>query len=153
MRFLVRTKENRISGPFEKDELAERVAKGELRELDEICESNGYWIYLHERAESKRMLGVELPRKKAKDDLHEEQTETETETVTATAPLITKDLPLGGGSVQLPRATTPVPTSVAPPSALQRRPETVGLFKYFLLAMAAVIAFVLFRVFEIAQEL
>jgi hypothetical protein len=150
MRFLVRTKENRITGPFEKDELADRVAKGELRELDEIAEANGYWIYLHERAESKRLLGVELPRKKAKDDLHEEQTETETETVTATAPLIAKDLPIGGGSVQLPRVVAPV---VASQSPLPRRPETVGLFKYFLLAMAAVIAFVLFRVFEIAQEM
>jgi hypothetical protein len=149
MRFLVRTKENRITGPFEREELAERVMKGDLRELDEICEANGYWIYLHERAESKRLLGVELPRKKSKDDLHEEQTETETETVTATAPMV-KDLPAGGGSVHLPRVV-PAPAVAAPPAP--RRPETLGLFKYFLLAIAGIIAFVLFRVFEIAKDL
>jgi hypothetical protein len=148
MRFLVRTKENRITGPFERTELAERVAKGELRELDEICEASGYWIFLHERAESKRLLGVELPRKKSKDDLHEEQTETETETVTATAPMV-KDLPAGGGSVHLPRvAVAPVTAAPAP-----RRPETLGLFKYFLIFIAGIIAFVLFRVFEIAKDL
>jgi hypothetical protein len=149
MRFLLRTKENRISGPFEREELADRVTKGDLRELDEICEANGYWIYLHERAESKRLLGVELPRKKSKDDLHEEQTETETETVTATAPMV-KDLPTGG-SVHLPRVmAAPAATATAP---VPRRPETLGLFKYFLIAIAGIIAFVLFRVFEIAKNL
>ena len=61
-RFLLRTKENRITGPFGKEELAARVAHGDLRELDEVCPAGGYWIYLHERVESKKILGVELPR-------------------------------------------------------------------------------------------
>lgn len=84
MSFLIRTKENRISGPFPKEVILARMQSGELREMDEVCPSDGYWIYLHERDESMRMLGVALARS---EEFHEESTETDTETVTATQPL------------------------------------------------------------------
>src|SRR5690606_6968718 len=124
--------ENRITGPFAKEEVAARVANGELRELDEVCEAGGYWIYLHERAESLKILGVELPRTKRKEDIHEEETETETETVTATAPLSIQGASGMGTTVM--RTTRTV--SQSEPLVANRAPETTSLMKYLLITIA-----------------
>jgi hypothetical protein len=157
--FLVRTKENRISGPFPKEQVVSMVESGKLRELDEVCEANGYWIYLHEREESRNLLGVELPRRASKEDASEEKTETETETVTATANAAAaamKDSP-AGGSVHVPirpAAMTAKPER-SPKRELnpmtRRRAETMGVLKYVLVAFAAIIAWVIGRIFQLTH--
>ncbi len=161
MDFLIRTKENRISGPFPKEEILARISRGELREQDEVCPANGYWIFLHERAESRAMLGVELPR--TVDSESEENTETETETATATA-TATDLKKVASVTVTGPRETREgyaLPVSAADKTAeipangspLPRgQPETVGAIRFVLWAFVMVIVFILYRVFQLAQD-
>lgn len=55
--WLVRTADNRISGPFAKDQLRELLQAGKLGLRDEVCPENGHWIFLHEKEEVARQLG------------------------------------------------------------------------------------------------
>ncbi len=165
MNFLIRTKENRISGPFPKEVILERMQSGELREMDEVCPASGYWIYLHERDESIRMLGVALART---EDFHEESTETDTETVTATQPTnapylahSAKDMmreardAVNANAVGMaPESTAKdYPNDVAPVSAVsfRNRPETIRTFKLLLFIFLLLIVFILLRVFQVAS--
>lgn len=160
MTFLIRTKENRISGPFPKEVILERMQSGELREMDEVCPSNGYWIYLHERDESMRMLGVALART---DEFHEESTETDTETVTVTATAPTtapyaahsaKDMIREArDTVNANRAAidSRADSPSAPSVATSNRPEAIRALKFLLLFFVLVIVFILLRVFEVAN--
>jgi hypothetical protein len=59
--WMVRTFQNVISGPMSREKLCELILRGEFRLHDEICHANGYWFYLHERAEVARHLGIEVP--------------------------------------------------------------------------------------------
>src|SRR5687768_6106846 len=80
--WLVRTAKNVISGPFNKETLCQMILSGELGSQDEVCESGQYWIFLHEREEVSRQLGINLPKPpKGEDD---ETTETQTQTQTQT---------------------------------------------------------------------
>lgn len=140
MNFLVRTKDNRITGPFSKEIVVERVRAGKLNEMDEVCPATGYWIFLHEREESMKMLGVSLPRS---EDFHDESTETDTETATATAPLdVSRKAP------QSPKNSDP---PLDPASTYQ--PERVRVWLIVLWVIAIVIGFILFRVYEVARAL
>lgn len=159
---MIRTKENRLFGPFSKELVAERVSRGELRDADEVCAGNGYWIYLHEREECRTILGTVLPRK---DDLHEEVTETGTETVGATSPQSasaastsesltetksgsTRSTPPTGTVSPFPHTVKSIEnlSAGAPP-----RRETIGALRFVVWTFFALIAFILFRVFQISQ--
>ena len=162
MNFLIRTKENRISGPFPKEVILERMHSGELREMDEVCPASGYWIYLHEREESVRMLGAALART---EDFHEESTETETETVTATQPT---SAPYAAGSVQAMKreARDAVNANAAgmiaenagrdpgpaAPIASSNRPELIRMLKFVLWVFAFVIGLILLRIYQVANH-
>ena len=61
--WLVRTSKNWIAGPYLKSQIIEMIQAGQLTRDDEICPGNGYWIFLHERAEMLQNLGMECPRK------------------------------------------------------------------------------------------
>jgi hypothetical protein len=77
--WLVRTAQNQITGPFSKDVVCKMIQEGKLGIEDEVCPANGYWIYLYEREEVKRQLGIEAPKAPlVRSD--EEVTETETAT-------------------------------------------------------------------------
>lgn len=161
---MIRTKENRLFGPFSKELVAERVLRGELRDADEICAGDGYWIYLHEREESLAILGTVLPRK---GDLHEEVTETGTETVglvsqsavsqsSSSAGARASDgnsgstrstPPLGSASPHLSSAKLIANLSAGAPP----RRETIGILRFIVWTFFALIAFVLFRIFQISQ--
>jgi hypothetical protein len=161
MTFLIRTKENRISGPFPKEVILSRMQSGELREMDEVCPSNGYWIYLHERDESIRMLGVALART---EDFHEESTETDTETVTATAPMNApyaannaKDMMREArdtvnanaagmeerDAARSSMSTAPVPTT--------NRPEVIRTLKFVIWVFVFLIGLILLRIYQVAN--
>lgn len=131
---MIRTKENVLTGPFPKEEVVQRVLSGQLREADEVCAGDGYWIYLHERLESRALLGVDLPRT---EEFHEEATETgtETATVTVTKPVEHKD---GKNGV-----STPLPES--------GRAETLGALKLVIWGVLIIVSFILFQVFRITQ--
>lgn len=58
-RWLVRTAQNKILGPMARDKAQALVQSGELKPEDEICAANSYWIFLHEREEVKKQLGVD----------------------------------------------------------------------------------------------
>jgi len=156
MRYLIRTKENRISGPFTKEVILERMQSGELREMDEVCPADGYWIYLHERDESMKMLGAALARS---DEFHEESTETDTETVTATQPVVAPFV--AGGHAAPARdsvaaATVPEPTAsaVAPktaPAPEMNRPELIRMIKFVLWVLAFVIGLIALRIYQVAH--
>jgi len=81
--YLIRTQENKILGPYEASEVTHRISAGEFDPNDEVCRSNHYWIYLHEREELQKLLGVEAPLKKRKSS-DDEDTETQTESITKT---------------------------------------------------------------------
>lgn len=80
--WLVRTRELRLLGPFEEEQLKLMVARGELHPQDEIRRGDGYWIFLREADELKRMLGVELPQllAQANGKIGDEKTEPEIQT-------------------------------------------------------------------------
>lgn len=73
--WLVRTSENWVTGPYLKEELCLMIQEGKLVLQDEVCPANGYWIFLHERDEVQKFLGVEVPRVVSEDE--EDITETQ----------------------------------------------------------------------------
>ena len=80
--WLVRTAKNVISGPYNREALCQMILSGELGSQDEVCDSGQYWIFLHERDEVARQLGINLPKPPKNPD--EETTETQTQTQTQT---------------------------------------------------------------------
>jgi hypothetical protein len=152
MRFLIRTKENRISGPYPKEEILARMTSGELREMDEVCSSSGYWIYLHEREESTKLLGAALP---YSDEFHEESTETDTETATATQPT---NAPYAANTAQdmIREARDTVNSSTYGPDEVQsppttNRPERIRALWMVIWIFAAILVFILLRVWQVAN--
>ena len=75
-KWLVRTATNLITGPYNRDELTRLILDRKLSLQDEICRSHGYWIFIHERDEVFKQLGISIPRI---NEHGEEVTETNTE--------------------------------------------------------------------------
>ncbi len=101
--WLVRTAQNRLTGPISEEDLKKRILAGEYRLEDEICRANSYWIFLHEQEEVKAFLGVDVPRHRVKQ---EEETETGTSTVT--------DTTLPGRKVSQPATKPNAPANAGP---------------------------------------
>jgi hypothetical protein len=59
--WMIRTAENILSGPFTKHQVIQLIQEGKLDLTDEVCGSGHYWVFLHEEAEIKAQLGVDLP--------------------------------------------------------------------------------------------
>lgn len=76
--WLIRTAENRILGPYTRNEVCQFIEQGRLQLNDEVCNANQYWFYLHEHEEIRHQLGIELP--KELYPAAEESTQTETDT-------------------------------------------------------------------------
>src|SRR6185437_4193941 len=78
-RWLIRSAENRITGPYSLDQVRGMIQHGQLQLSDELCDANTYWFYLHEKDEVRSQLGIELPQqlftRKAEDG-----TDTQTDT-------------------------------------------------------------------------
>ncbi|MCC7441288.1 MAG: hypothetical protein IT285_06635 [Bdellovibrionales bacterium] len=81
--WLVRTKDNIIAGPYTGDQIRKLILESQLGYQDEICQGNHYWIFVHERHEVKKQLGIDVPKPKkgSADEVTETETQTETETV------------------------------------------------------------------------
>lgn len=82
--WMVRTRKNEILGPFTKETLISQIRNHQVSLEDEICQANHYWIYLDERDEVLKQLGIESPRPHSPND---EEEVTATETLTVDAPL------------------------------------------------------------------
>ncbi len=150
---MIRTKENRISGPFPKEEVLARIVSGELREADEICPAGGYWIFLHEREESVKILGVALPRA---DDMHEEVTETDTPTPTATTTQpFTEGEAAEEKKMEVAREAAKVSAAEKLAADLQTaqsgRPERMTAIRLLVWVLLVALGFILFRVFATAN--
>jgi hypothetical protein len=78
--WLVRTSENIISGPFEKEHVRRLILEGELGLQDEICCGNSYWIYLHEAGEVQAQLQIEVPPQSAEEGTGDIDELTQTQT-------------------------------------------------------------------------
>lgn len=143
---MIRTRENVLSGPFPKEQIVQRILSGELNETTEVCAGDGYWIYLHERLESRMLLGVELSHP---EEFHEEATETgtETATVTATRPVDTAHdgLPTSEVSADLPRG------SQSQNQSRNGKTETLGALKIIVWGIIIIVSFILFQVFRITE--
>jgi hypothetical protein len=48
--WLIRTKNNHILGPVTKDKIRDLIENGSIKQDDEICSGNGYWIFIREQA-------------------------------------------------------------------------------------------------------
>ncbi len=105
--WLVRTHDNKISGPLTADEVRAQVLSRSLALQDELCSSDGYWFFLHEAEELQTQLGVQYP-PRAKD---REATDTETQTASQG-----KVLPLPERTdpdFRRPENVQPLPTSAS----------------------------------------
>lgn len=59
--WLVRTAENWIEGPHPASKVCQMILAGQLKAEDEVCLASGFWIFLSEREEIQRHLGVQVP--------------------------------------------------------------------------------------------
>lgn len=59
--WLVRTSENLLHGPYTLEGVRSLIRARKVTALDEVCRGNHYWFYLHEDAEVKAQLGLEVP--------------------------------------------------------------------------------------------
>lgn len=75
--WLIRTSDNWIAGPYPEAQIRQMILNGELTYQDEICSANHYWIYLYEREEVMKQLGIEVPIQGAGAKKDDEVTETE----------------------------------------------------------------------------
>jgi hypothetical protein len=138
--FLVRTKQNQIWGPFTKERLAEKVLKGEFEQQDEICLSGEYWVFLHEKEEIKKFLGVYPPDGKRTRSSEDEVTETETETV---IPEHTQT-PIQSYSGEAPPKTDPAVPYYEDSGYHLEQPV---LFKVLLWLLVICVGLILYRIF------
>lgn len=60
--WLVRTVANRLSGPMTQRELKAKIMAFEVGLQDEVCPSEGYWFFLHERPEVEKWLKIDVPK-------------------------------------------------------------------------------------------
>lgn len=105
-KWLVRTHQNLIAGPYARQELIDLIQEGRLSEQDEVCEENHYWIYLYERDELLNQLGIEFPHTRSRPD-DEEVTETETETLVTDPIPESEPPPLPDDDTDIPDLPTP----------------------------------------------
>lgn len=77
--WLVRTSENKLTGPHTREQLVQQMLDGKLGLQDEVCQANSYWFFLHEASEVQTHLGVQMPRTASAHQGEEEITETQTE--------------------------------------------------------------------------
>lgn len=75
--WLIRTSNNWIAGPYSAQQICQMVLEQKLTLQDEVCTGNGYWIFIHERDEIKKALGIDVPKapRKAGEDFTETQKE------------------------------------------------------------------------------
>lgn len=78
--WLVRTAENVIAGPYDKQQVLQLIRQGRLGSQDEVCRANSYWVFLHEHEEVLRHMGreaVQLLLEGSGEDATQTQTQTE----------------------------------------------------------------------------
>jgi len=137
--WLIRTAQNWIAGPYTKDQVRKMVLEGQLTLQDEVCSGNGYWVYLHERDEVLKQLGVEVPKSPGHaEEITETQTQTGDEDHEETDPALeadssaqTREQDTEAGTTVLksrPRAEFSITTgaTIAPVSATSVVGTTVG---------------------------
>lgn len=59
--WLIRTKSNHILGPISREKVVELRSNGSIRPDDEICQGNGYWLFLRETELVDRFLIAQEP--------------------------------------------------------------------------------------------
>lgn len=138
--FLVRTKQNQIWGPITKVGLAEKVLNGELEQQDEICLSGEYWVFIHEKEEIKKFLGIYPPDHKRVRSSEDEVTETETETV---VPELTQT-PIQTHPAEVPPKTEPVTPYYENSGYHLEQPV---LYKVLLWILVICVGLIVYRVF------
>jgi len=77
--WLIRTADNRLAGPYSREQVCGLIRDGRLTHQDEVCSANGYWIYLHEREEVRKLLGIDMPKPPRGADDEVTQTDTRAE--------------------------------------------------------------------------
>ncbi|MEN9723636.1 MAG: hypothetical protein RJB38_1622 [Pseudomonadota bacterium] len=80
-RWLVRTTDFEILGPYEDAALIEAIRSGRFDLHDEACCENQYWFAFHESEELKKQLGISWP------DLSQRKSEEDTDEITETQSL------------------------------------------------------------------
>ncbi len=83
-RWLVRTVQNEIHGPFEQEQLIDTIRAGRWELRDEACRENHYWFSFQESEELHSQLGIRWPDRSETGSDQEEETDEITETETET---------------------------------------------------------------------
>jgi hypothetical protein len=84
--WLVRTAENVIAGPYTLEQVRGLIKDGQLSLQDEVCQANGYWIFLHETEEVAKQIGQDVI--KYLGERGEDLTQTQTEPSIGSTPLV-----------------------------------------------------------------
>lgn len=79
--WMVRTAQNEVRGPYTREAVVQQIQRGELGPDDEVCQANHYWIYLDEREEVQKQLGIEAPRRDGGRDSMETQSDMRTQEI------------------------------------------------------------------------
>jgi hypothetical protein len=135
-RWLVRTVQNEIHGPFEQEQLVESIRAGRWEPRDEACRQNHYWFSFQESEELHSQLGIRWPDRSEGGSSPEEETDEITETETETK--ILKDS--GSHSPLLRESPFSEPLVIAEPveQALWSHP---ALVVFLVILVAAAVAF------------
>ena len=125
--WLIRTTENRLTGPFPRAEVCRLILAGELGPQDEVCRAGHYWFALHEVEECRQQLGIQPQFQKATgasgadDEITETQTELGTDSSNAASDI--PDLPADlvseaeQGTAIIRRAKKPLRSATSPASS------------------------------------
>ena len=79
-RWLVRTTQNEIHGPFEQEQLIDTIRAGHWELRDEACRENHFWFAFQEAEELRQQLGISWPDRSDSSTDKEEETDEITET-------------------------------------------------------------------------
>jgi len=140
--WLVRTHQNVITGPFVKQDVAKLILSGKLALNDEVCSSGGYWIYLSEREEIAKYLGVQVPF----DAIQKEET---TETA-AIKEALTREIERPfSSSVMASESMRSVPPPLPEHYRVTEKPAIYRMLTWLMLGGAA---YLVYRVFQILSR-
>ena len=58
--WLIRTQKNQILGPFSHQEVRDLILNQKIQLQDELCPSEGYWFFLHDKEELEKQFGLSI---------------------------------------------------------------------------------------------
>lgn len=132
--WMVRRKDCSFLRPMHKDALIKKIETGELMPDDEICQSAGYWVFLQDASEVRKLLGdIKLDRlySHGKEDVTSE---------TSTAKVQSKTVTV---AVNALKTVSQVKVKPIPKMQMPEAPEAQTILKGLIFVLAVFSVFIL----------